>query len=104
MPTEGTISEVEDILDAIMVDVSCRDVTHFDNIDEALGLSRSEDLTYEDICTNLTPIDVARNKKAAAAGFFGAITELGAKVNARAEVNSLENNYRKAEKRRSWKI
>eukprot|EP00984_Skeletonema_dohrnii_P035183 scaffold34644_cov132-Skeletonema_dohrnii-CCMP3373.AAC.1 len=35
---------------AIMVDISGRDVTHFDNVDKALGLTRSTELPYESIC------------------------------------------------------
>ena len=32
-----------------MVDISGCDVTHFDSVDKALGLTRSNELTYESV-------------------------------------------------------
>ena len=75
--------------DAIKVDVSGRDVTHFDNLDKALGLTRSSDLTYEDICAKVKPIDVARDKKVMESGFMEAFGEVLAKAAAKAGDNSL---------------
>jgi hypothetical protein len=46
---------------SIMVDVSGRDITHFDNVDAALGLTRPDDSSYESICDEVKPIDVARD-------------------------------------------
>ena len=37
------------------VDVSGRDITHCDNLDKALGLTRSDDWTYESICDKVLP-------------------------------------------------
>lgn len=67
---------------AIMVDISGRDVTHFDNVDKALGLTRSNELTYESICAKVKPIDEARDKVTMASGFQEAYTELLAKAGA----------------------
>ena len=41
---------------AIMVDSSGHDVTHFDNVDKALGFTRSDELTYESICAKVKPM------------------------------------------------
>ncbi|KAL7491714.1 hypothetical protein ACHAWT_001980 [Skeletonema menzelii] len=65
---------------AVMVDISGRDVTHFDNVDEALGLTRSNELSYESICAKVKPIDEARDKITMANGFFEAIAEIQAKL------------------------
>ena len=75
--------------DAIKVDVSGRDVTHFDNLDKALGLTRSSDLTYEGVCAEVKPIDVARDKKVMESGFMEAFGEVLAKAAAKAGDNSL---------------
>ena len=72
-----------------MVDVSARDVTHFDNLDMALNLSRSGDLTYEDIYSKVKPIDLARDAKTTGNGFLEAYTEMLAKAAAKAGDNSL---------------
>jgi len=58
---------------AIMVDISGRDVTHFDNVDKALGLTGSNELS-ESICANS---DEARDKMES--GYLQAIAELIAK-------------------------
>eukprot|EP00985_Skeletonema_marinoi_P019984 scaffold11650_cov77-Skeletonema_marinoi.AAC.1 len=67
---------------AIMVDISGRDVTHFDNVDKALGLTRSTELPYESICAKVKPIDEARDKIVMESGFFEAIAEIAAKAEA----------------------
>lgn len=54
---------------AITVDVSGRDASHFDAMDKALGLTRPGELTYESICAKVKPIDEARDKKAMDSGF-----------------------------------
>eukprot|EP00984_Skeletonema_dohrnii_P018653 scaffold8751_cov77-Skeletonema_dohrnii-CCMP3373.AAC.1 len=61
---------------AIMVGVSGRNVTHFGNVDKALGLTRSNELShsYESICTNA---DETRDKMES--GYLQAIAELIAK-------------------------
>ena len=74
--------------DAIKVDVSGRDVSHFDNIDKALGLTRSN-LTFESICAKVKPIDVARDKKVMENGFMEAHAEIMAKAAAKRGDNSL---------------
>ncbi|KAK1734454.1 hypothetical protein QTG54_014961 [Skeletonema marinoi] len=58
---------------AIMVGVSGRNVTHFDSVDKALGLTRSNELS-ESICANS---DEARDKMES--GYLQAIAELMAK-------------------------
>ena len=65
---------------AVMVDISGRDVTHFDNVDKVLGLTRSNELSYESICAKVKPIDEARDKITMANGFFEAIAEMQAKL------------------------
>ena len=70
----------EDYPNAIKVDVSGRDVTHFDNVDKALGLTRSSDLTYESICDDVKPLDVARDEIPLTNGFVEASAEMMAKI------------------------
>ena len=65
---------------AVMVDISGRDVTHFDNVDKVLGLTRSNELSYESICAKVKPIDEARDKITMANGFFDVIAEIFAKA------------------------
>mmetsp|Transcript_25150 Transcript_25150/g.38062 ORF Transcript_25150/g.38062 Transcript_25150/m.38062 type:complete len:117 (-) Transcript_25150:147-497(-) len=67
---------------AILVDISGRDVTHFDNVDKALGLTRSNVLTYERICDKVKPIDEARDRKVMESGFMDAIADILARVEA----------------------
>jgi len=67
-----------------MVDISGCDVTHFDNVDKALGLTRSNELTYESICDKVKPIDEARDKKMMESGFIEAFTEILARAEAEA--------------------
>ncbi len=64
---------------AIMVDVSGRDITHFDNVDAALGLTRPDDSTYESICDEVKPIDVARDAKTMNSGIIEVMAEIQAK-------------------------
>ena len=45
----------EDCLIAKKVDVSGRDISHCDNLDTALGLTRSSDWTYGSICDKVLP-------------------------------------------------
>eukprot|EP00985_Skeletonema_marinoi_P015377 scaffold7926_cov147-Skeletonema_marinoi.AAC.4 len=67
---------------AIMVDISGRDVTHFDNVDKALGLTRSTEVPYESICAKVKPIDEARDKKVMESGFMEAFAEIIARAEA----------------------
>ena len=67
-----------------MVDISGCDVTHFDNVDKALGLTRSNELTYESICEKVKPVDEARDKKMMESGFVEAFTEILARAEAEA--------------------
>lgn len=53
---------------AIRVDVSSRGVAHLDGIDAALGLRRNDNLTYEEICEKVAPLDVKRDADSAASG------------------------------------
>jgi len=73
---------------AIMVDISGRDVTHFDNVDKALGLTRSTELPYESICAKVKPIDEARDKKVMESGFMEAFAEILAKAEAQNGLSS----------------
>ena len=86
---KGTRFEFEVHPDSIMVDVSGRDVTHLDNIDRALGLTRSNNLTYEGICAEVFPFDVARDEKAAESGQPEAIAEVFARIAAKLGDKSL---------------
>ena len=69
---------------AIMVDISGRDVTHFDNVDKALGLTRSTEVPYESICAKVKPIDEGRDKKMMESGFIEAFTEILVRAEAEA--------------------
>lgn len=98
----GNVFEVHP--NAIMVDVSGRDVTHFDNVDAALGLTRPVDSTYESICDEVKPIDVARDEKVMASGFQEAFAELFAKANPSLAIDEEGEEEKKVEemkKRRS---
>ena len=77
---KDTENVFEDHPKAVMVDISGRDVTHFDNVDKVLGLTRSNELSYESICAKVKPIDEARDKITMANGFFEAIAEIQAKL------------------------
>ncbi len=70
----------EDHPEAIMVDISGRDVTHFDNVDKALGVTRSNELSYESICAKVKPIDEARDKIVMESGFLEAYGKLVARA------------------------
>ena len=85
---------------AIMVDISGRDVTHFDNVDKALGLTRSNELS-ESICANS---DEARDKMES--GYLQAIAELVAKKedgqkSSLVEVDEDEKKVEEMKRRRS---
>eukprot|EP00984_Skeletonema_dohrnii_P008212 scaffold3014_cov111-Skeletonema_dohrnii-CCMP3373.AAC.10 len=88
---------------AIMVDISGRDVTHFDNVDKALGLTRSTELPYESICAKVKPIDEARDKKSMESGFMEAFGELMYKAHGLAieEEGEDEKKVEEMKKRRS---
>ena len=83
---DGVLADSEDAEpfevhpEAIMVDVSGRDVTHFDNVDKALGVTRSNELPYESICAKVKPIDEARDKIVMESGFLEALAEVLAKA------------------------
>ena len=53
---------------AMKVDVTGRDITHCDNLDKALCLTRSSGWTYERILEKVLPLDVARDEKFARNG------------------------------------
>merc|ERR1712216_1107484 len=53
---------------AMKVDVTGRDITHCNNLDEALSLTRSVDWTYESILEKVLPLDVARDEEFATNG------------------------------------
>jgi len=56
IPEGGTLDVgYEDCPIAKKVDVSGRDITHCDNVDKALELTRSDDWTYESICAKVLP-------------------------------------------------
>jgi len=101
---DSTPSTFEVHPNAIMVDVSGRDITHFDNVDAALGLTRPDDSTYESICDEVKPIDVARDAKTMNSGFFEVIAEIQAKVNPSLAIDEEGEEEKKVEemkKRRS---
>jgi len=81
-PNNGWFGQAsfEDHPNSIMVDVSGRDITHFDNVDAALGLTRPDDSSYESICDEVKPIDVARDAKVVNSGFVDVMAEIFAKV------------------------
>ena len=56
------------------VDVSGRDISHCNNLDKALGLTRSPDWTYESICDKVLPLDKARDAEYAT---NGSVEEMG---------------------------
>ena len=101
---EKVVSNFEVHPNAIMVDVSGRDITHFDNVDAALGLTRRDDSTYESICDEVKPIDVARDAKVVNSGFFEVLAEIQAKVNPSLAIDEEGEEEKKVEemkKRRS---
>jgi len=61
---------------AVLVDSSVRDITRFNNVDKALGLTRSDELTYESICAKVIPIDEARDRKVMESGFMDAFADI----------------------------
>lgn len=66
--------------EAIMVDSTVRDATRFDNIDKALGLTRPKDLTYEEICDQVKPLDEARDENVMGSGFLEAYNDVMARA------------------------
>ena len=89
---------------SIMVDVSGRDITHFDNVDAALGLTRPDDSSYESICDEVKPIDVARDAKVANSGIMDVLAEIMAKVDPSLAIDEEGEEEKKVEemkKRRS---
>jgi len=46
---------------AKVVDVSGRDISHLDGVDNALGLTRTTDETYREILETVLPIDKQRD-------------------------------------------
>lgn len=85
---------------AIKVDVSSRGVAHFDGIDTALGLTRDNSLSYEEICKKVLPLDAKRDEEAVACGGFEAMgpifTEMKAIMDAR-ELEAKEKEQDEAE-------
>ena len=73
---KSTASAFEACPMAEKVDVSGRDITHCDNLDEALGLTRSSDWTYESILEKVLPLDVARDEEFAANGSTDLLIEI----------------------------
>ncbi|KAL7534377.1 hypothetical protein ACHAWF_004814, partial [Thalassiosira exigua] len=75
----------QDCTSAKKVDVSGRDITHCDNLDAALGLTRTADWSYDKICDTVKPIDEQRAKEMAG---FGSLEVMGeAMEEARKEVD-----------------
>ena len=64
------------------VDVSGRDISHCDNLDKALGLTRSPDWTYESICDKVLPLDKARDAESTANGSMEEIGKIFAELSA----------------------
>ena len=64
------------------VDVSGRDISHCDNLDKALGLTRSPDWTYESICDAVLPLDKARDAESTANGSMEEIGKIFAELSA----------------------
>ena len=62
------------------VDVTGRDISHCNNIDDALGLTRSKDWTYESICDKVLPIDAKRDEDMAASGSMNELGKLHAEI------------------------
>ena len=58
------------------MDVSGRDITHCDNLDKALCLTRSSDWIYESICDKVLPLDVARDEEFAINGSADLVMEI----------------------------
>ena len=83
---------------AVMAAISGRDVTHFDNFDKALGLTRSDELTYESICAKVKPIDEARDKIAMESGFLLAFADFAARRKARNNSLAIEEECEDEEK------
>ncbi|KAL7536965.1 hypothetical protein ACHAWF_005610 [Thalassiosira exigua] len=70
----------EDRADAVKVDVSGRDITHCDNLDAALGLTRSSDWTYQGICDEVKPVDEQRDRDMVANGMHDILPEIAAEL------------------------
>ena len=107
-PNNGWFGQAsfEDHPNSIMVDVSGRDITHFDNVDAALGLTRPNDSSYESICDEVKPIDVARDAKILKSGFYwnDVLAEIMAKVDPSLAIDEEGEEEKKVEemkKRRS---
>ena len=73
---KSTVCAFEDCPMAMKVDVTGRDITHCNNLDEALDLTRSADWTYESILEKVLPLDVARDKEFATNGSADLVMEV----------------------------
>eukprot|EP00578_Thalassiosira_sp_NH16_P032009 CAMPEP_0181078866 /NCGR_PEP_ID=MMETSP1071-20121207/1717_1 /TAXON_ID=35127 /ORGANISM="Thalassiosira sp., Strain NH16" /LENGTH=317 /DNA_ID=CAMNT_0023160215 /DNA_START=183 /DNA_END=1136 /DNA_ORIENTATION=+ len=76
---------------AIKVDVSSRGVAHFDGIDTALGLTRDNSLSYEEICKKVLPLDAKRDEEAIACGGFKVMCEIATEAEAISKACELES-------------
>ena len=71
----------EDCDNAKKLNVTGRDIiSHCNNIDDALGLTRSKDWTYESICDKVLPIDAKRDEDMAASGSMNELGNLHAEI------------------------
>ena len=70
----------EDCDNAKKVNVTGRDISLCNNIDDALGLTRSKDWTYESICDKVLPIDAKRDEDMAASGSMNELGKLHVEI------------------------
>ena len=77
------------------VDVSGRDITHCNNLDEALGLTRSDDWTYESICAKVLPLDKERDAEFIATGSMEEITKIWGELSPDSAIKEEEKAQRK---------
>ena len=70
----------EDCPIAKKADVSGRDISHCDNVDKALELTRSLDWTYESICAKVFPLDKERDAEWVATGSMEEFQKISAEV------------------------
>eukprot|EP00580_Thalassiosira_gravida_P015264 CAMPEP_0201662410 /NCGR_PEP_ID=MMETSP0494-20130426/4503_1 /ASSEMBLY_ACC=CAM_ASM_000839 /TAXON_ID=420259 /ORGANISM="Thalassiosira gravida, Strain GMp14c1" /LENGTH=266 /DNA_ID=CAMNT_0048140765 /DNA_START=357 /DNA_END=1157 /DNA_ORIENTATION=- len=100
---EGAVDGFDDCPNAKKVDVSGRDISHCDNLDKALALTRSKDWTYETICEKVLPLDVKRDEEAVASGSMDEFHKILAELNPSLAIDESEGEEKVKEmkKRRS---
>ncbi|KAL7545755.1 hypothetical protein ACHAWF_009109 [Thalassiosira exigua] len=62
--------------DATKVDVSSRGVAHLDGVDAAIGLARDGNMSYDEICAKVLPLDKKRDEESMACGGWKAMNEV----------------------------